>query len=335
METQQYAQKILRVGKALLAAYVVTAVCLLTVAFLLLKLDLSQSNVSVGIIVTYLVSCFLGGFILGKTMERRKFLWGMVLGIITLGENGLETAIGTHIANNIIVTSLGNGLSFLGDYPSLLTSGTSLGVPYFILPFILLALVFWGKKDKLSLIFKTHWRLSDPYPVATEIQCVNCKTINPEIANYCRECGEPLLIEYASTPRKVLAFLIDLTLLTIVSLVLMGVIFLMVYLNPYSFSPGLASGVWLILSTLIFFVYPVLMEKNGKTVGKMITGLRVVDEYTLKPISYRQSILRNVMLIADLFPFILPGLLGLIVSAKSDEKQRMGDMAAETIVIWG
>ena len=77
------------------------------------------------------------------------------------------------------------------------------------------------------------------------------------------------------------------------------------------------------------------MEKNGKTVGKMITGLRVVDEYTLKPISYRQSILRNVMLIADLFPFILPGLLGLIVSAKSDEKQRMGDMAAETIVIWG
>ena len=171
--------------------------------------------------------------------------------------------------------------------------------------------------------------------MATEIQCVNCKTINPEIANYCRECGEPLLIEYASTPRKVLAFLIDLTLLTIVSLVLMGVIFLMVYLNPYSFSPGLASGVWLILSTLIFFVYPVLMEKNGKTVGKMITGLRVVDEYTLKPISYRQSILRNVMLIADLFPFILPGLLGLIVSAKSDEKQRMGDMAAETIVIWG
>ncbi|QOV20851.1 TIGR04086 family membrane protein [Blautia liquoris] len=82
METQQYAQKILRVGKALLAAYVVTAVCLLTVAFLLLKLDLSQSNVSVGIIVTYLVSCFLGGFILGKTMEQRKFLWGMVLGII-------------------------------------------------------------------------------------------------------------------------------------------------------------------------------------------------------------------------------------------------------------
>nr|WP_054858609.1 RDD family protein [Methanobacterium formicicum] len=101
--------------------------------------------------------------------------------------------------------------------------------------------------------------------MATEIQCVNCKTINPEIANYCRECGEPLLIEYASTPRKVLAFLIDLTLLTIVSLVLMGVIFLMVYLNPYSFSPGLASGVWLILSTLIFFC---LSGFNGKKMGK-------------------------------------------------------------------
>ena len=41
------------------------------------------------------------------------------------------------------------------------------------------------------------------------------------------------------------------------------------------------------------------------------------------------------MLIVDLFPFILPGLVGLILSAKSDEKQRMGDMAAETIVIRG
>lgn len=264
------------------------------------------------------------------------FILGMVLGIITLGENSLETAIGIHIANNVIVTTLGNGLNFLGDYSYLLNSGTgiSLAVPYFILLFFLLALIFWRKNDKLSLILKTHWRLSDPYPVVTELQCIDCETINPSIANYCQECGNPLLIEYASTPRKVLAFLIDVIILAMVAMGLLVVIFLIVYLNPY-FDPILSFITWVIISKLVFFVYMVLMEKHSKTVGKMITGLRVVDEYTLKPISYRQSILRNFMLIVDLFPFILPGLVGLILSAKSDEKQRMGDMAAETIVIRG
>jgi putative membrane protein (TIGR04086 family) len=110
METQQSAQKILRVGKAVLAAYIVTAICLLAVAFLLLKLDLSQANVNVGIIVTYLVSCFLGGFILGKTMERRKFLWGVILGVIYFLITLIISLIAYHgvssSANHVITTLL-------------------------------------------------------------------------------------------------------------------------------------------------------------------------------------------------------------------------------------
>lgn len=81
-QTQPMIQKMLRVVKALLAAYIVTALCLMILAFLLLKLDLSEANVNVGVIVTYLLACFLGGFILGKAMGKRKFLWGLALGAV-------------------------------------------------------------------------------------------------------------------------------------------------------------------------------------------------------------------------------------------------------------
>ncbi len=265
------------------------------------------------------------------------FIFGMVLGIITLGENSLETAIGAHIANNILVTTMVNGMNFIGDLPSLFTTGfePSVGVPYFVLPFILLAVVFWKKSDRLSLIFKTQNRIHEIHRELPEIQCVNCQTINPGISVYCMSCGEHIVKEFASTPIKLVAFLMDIVLLMILSGVLLV---LMIFLtltvpNPDIFSPELISGIWVIITSMIIFVYLVLMEKDGKTIGKMVMGLRVVGEDTQKPISYRQSILRNLFLVADMIPFILPGLLGLLVSVKSDKKQRIGDMVAGTIVI--
>lgn len=75
-------RKILSVAKALLAAYGVTAVLLLILALLLLKLNLSEGIVAVGIMATYLISCFLGGFLLGKGVGKHKFLWGLALGAV-------------------------------------------------------------------------------------------------------------------------------------------------------------------------------------------------------------------------------------------------------------
>lgn len=271
------------------------------------------------------------------TAVFNMFIFGMVLGIITLGENSLETAIGAHIANNILVTTMVNGVDFMGDLPSMFTRGfePSLGVPYFILPFILLAVVFWKKSDKLSLIFKTQHRLNETPYIPSEIQCVNCKTINPGISTYCMNCGEPIAQECASIPRKLVAFLIDMMLFTILSGVLLAIMMFLTLTipNPDILSPELASGIWIILTIIIILFYLILMEKNGKTIGKIVMRLRVVAEDTQKPISYQQSILRNLFLVADMIPFILPGLLGLIVSVKSDRKQRIGDMVAGTIVI--
>lgn len=68
--------------KALLCAYVVTGILLLILALLLYKAGLSEENVNAGILLTYVISTFSGGFVIGKLTGSRKFLWGLLSGIL-------------------------------------------------------------------------------------------------------------------------------------------------------------------------------------------------------------------------------------------------------------
>ncbi|EGG80667.1 TIGR04097 family integral membrane protein [Lachnospiraceae bacterium 2_1_46FAA] len=68
--------------KALLAGYVVTGVLLMILALLLYKIDLDEQKVTMGIIATYVISTFTGGFIMGKLVEEQRFVWGLILGVI-------------------------------------------------------------------------------------------------------------------------------------------------------------------------------------------------------------------------------------------------------------
>lgn len=49
-------------------------------ALLLYRLGLSAGMVSAGIIIIYTVSSFLAGFMAGKKIGNRKFLWGLLMG---------------------------------------------------------------------------------------------------------------------------------------------------------------------------------------------------------------------------------------------------------------
>lgn len=71
----------MRIVKALLASYIVTGLMLLFLAGLLYRFRLDEGKIQIGIIVTYILSCFLGGFLAGKMMRTRKFLWGVLLGL--------------------------------------------------------------------------------------------------------------------------------------------------------------------------------------------------------------------------------------------------------------
>ncbi len=66
--------------KSLLFSYILTGVLLAILAFLLYKLGLSEKIVSAAMIVIYVAATFFGGFVTGKKMGSRKFLWGLVMG---------------------------------------------------------------------------------------------------------------------------------------------------------------------------------------------------------------------------------------------------------------
>ncbi len=68
--------------KALLCAYIMTGILLLILTFLLYKAGLSEENINAGIILTYVISTFSGGFVIGKLIGVKKFLWGLLLGVL-------------------------------------------------------------------------------------------------------------------------------------------------------------------------------------------------------------------------------------------------------------
>ena len=68
--------------KAVLTAFIVSAILLFITSAIMSKSELSAGVVSTLVIVTYIVSNLLCGVILGKTMEQKKFMWGLYGGLL-------------------------------------------------------------------------------------------------------------------------------------------------------------------------------------------------------------------------------------------------------------
>jgi uncharacterized RDD family membrane protein YckC len=75
--------------------------------------------------------------------------------------------------------------------------------------------------------------------------------------------------------------------------------------------------------------FTILEATLGFTAGKRIFGLRVVNE-NAEPITWGQSLGRNLMRFVDLFFW---GLVGVIAMNTSELHQRLGDRVASTYVI--
>ncbi len=107
---------LLTILKILLAMYLVTGVLLLALATMLYKMQLSESAVSIGIVVIYVASGFLGGFLSGKVMKNRKFLWGMAMGcayflILVAGsvifQKGFQMEVSRFVTTLVLCTGSG------------------------------------------------------------------------------------------------------------------------------------------------------------------------------------------------------------------------------------
>jgi uncharacterized RDD family membrane protein YckC len=157
--------------------------------------------------------------------------------------------------------------------------------------------------------------------------------------------SEAAPLEYKGVGRRFLALLLDSILLTVV-LVVMAVIYgsrsgscnaayyigTTITVNGETRFYGLC-GFPALIYFLLGFAYFVLLEwLLGGTLGKLVTGLRVTT-ITGERIGPGASLLRNFLRIVDVLPGCIPYLVGAILVWSSDKKQRLGDRAANTVVV--
>ncbi|MCI8834931.1 MAG: TIGR04086 family membrane protein [Ruminococcus sp.] len=79
---QYVEQAVIGLLKSLLCAFVISGILLVLLTFLLYKWNLDEGKVTVGIILIYVLSTFVGGFVAGKLIRVRKFLWGLACGLL-------------------------------------------------------------------------------------------------------------------------------------------------------------------------------------------------------------------------------------------------------------
>lgn len=68
--------------KTLLITYVLTGVLLVALAFALYKFRLKEGQIRLGVNAIYVITCLIGGLIMGKAIRQRRFFWGLLLGLI-------------------------------------------------------------------------------------------------------------------------------------------------------------------------------------------------------------------------------------------------------------
>ncbi|KPV41315.1 hypothetical protein AN478_01630 [Thiohalorhabdus denitrificans] len=92
-------------------------------------------------------------------------------------------------------------------------------------------------------------------------------------------------------------------------------------------------GLALVVVFLVEWFYPVYFElfHGGATPGKMALGLHAIQDNGA-PLEWRGALLRNLLRAADFLPFLYG--LGLVVMVLTGRFQRLGDLAAGTLVVY-
>jgi uncharacterized RDD family membrane protein YckC len=131
----------------------------------------------------------------------------------------------------------------------------------------------------------------------------------------------------AGPVRRTLAYLLDL----LVRIAVLAVLWIVI-----SFAVGRGGdalkGVMLIAAFLLEWGYYVLCETtgDGRSPGKRALGLRVVKEGGF-PVTFTDSVLRNLLRGADFLPFGY--IVGFVAMASDSRFRRLGDHVAGTIVV--
>jgi uncharacterized RDD family membrane protein YckC len=108
---------------------------------------------------------------------------------------------------------------------------------------------------------------------------------------------------------------------------------LILLLVPPLSLPEALRPIAILLTCLIALTYfPVLEHLSGRTLGKVVCRVRVVNATGGHP-SWGQAIIRTLLRFLEVNPALLGGIPAGIVVLSSKNRQRLGDMAARTFVL--
>jgi uncharacterized RDD family membrane protein YckC len=132
------------------------------------------------------------------------------------------------------------------------------------------------------------------------------------------------------TGRRIVATLVDFLIFAAVGSVMAYYFGTFALHDTFGVEFHLTGVAWLIFSGLIA-VYYVLMEGYlGRTVGKMLVGIKVVQEGTGEVPGLKAATIRTLFRLVDGLASYVVALVAILVTP---ERQRLGDMAAHTLVV--
>lgn len=156
--------------------------------------------------------------------------------------------------------------------------------------------------------------------------------VSAVVNKYKRRTGERegRTYEFASLFRRFLAHLID-TLVLVLPPALLALRFVPFDTFPENPFAVMFGMLFAMLSLLVatFLYFSLLEGLAGRTLGKRLCGIRVLKaDFT--PCTLGAAFLRNLLRIVDMFFYYLPAAVAIAATVKW---QRLGDLAAETVVV--
>lgn len=182
--------------------------------------------------------------------------------------------------------------------------------------------------------------------------CPRCGKETPPDAKFCVNCGAALGEPAAPPPQpsgyappmpladlgsRIVAGFVDYVIIGIIA----GVLSIFAFVPWMGAGPMMIGGIgwpaWfsgmfgiMALMWLLWLVYFTYFEgTSGQTIGKRLMQIRVLRESGGR-CDIGSALIRNILRIIDHLPFLY--ILGIILIASTEKRQRLGDMLAKTIV---
>lgn len=139
--------------------------------------------------------------------------------------------------------------------------------------------------------------------------------------------GVTISLQLAGPATRMMAFLVDSAIIVAASSLALSTTDLVRFFNE-----DLASALYVLGYFLFYIGYGIGCEYfwKGQTLGKWMLGLRVMDMTGLE-LQFSQVVIRNLLRLFDQLPAW--GLVGGVAMLASKHRQRLGDLAAGTVVI--